>query len=127
MTSVSCSIVLRLEGYSDRYILCHFVTSVLVNMGNEAMPMDSKILKGAPEIWVLAEQAHKKYGTHSRTSNQTKQSRFGYSSKISQLSKTRQQARLSFHYPIAWVKAFSIIPEFRILRLTFHRKSASKC
>ena len=26
-----------------------------------------------------------------------------------------------------WVKVFSIIPEFRILRLTFHRKSASKC
>ena len=25
-----------------------------------------------------------------------------------------------------WVKAFRIIPEFRILRLTFHRKSASK-
>ena len=27
----------------------------------------------------------------------------------------------------AWVKVFMIIPEFRILRLTFHRKSASKC
>ena len=27
----------------------------------------------------------------------------------------------------AWVKVFRIIPEFRILRLTFHRKSASKC
>ena len=26
-----------------------------------------------------------------------------------------------------WVKAFRIYPEFRILRLTFHRKSASKC
>ena len=26
-----------------------------------------------------------------------------------------------------WVKVFRIIPEFRILRLTFHRKSASKC
>ena len=25
------------------------------------------------------------------------------------------------------VKVFRIIPEFRILRLTFHRKSASKC
>ena len=25
-----------------------------------------------------------------------------------------------------WVKVFRIIPEFRILRLTFHRKSASK-
>ena len=25
------------------------------------------------------------------------------------------------------VKVFSIIPDFRILRLTFHRKSASKC
>ena len=28
---------------------------------------------------------------------------------------------------IAWVKVFSINPEFTILRLTFHRKSASKC
>ena len=27
----------------------------------------------------------------------------------------------------AWVKVFRIIPEFRILGLTFHRKSASKC
>ena len=27
----------------------------------------------------------------------------------------------------AWVKVFRIIPEFRVLRLTFHRKSASKC
>ena len=27
----------------------------------------------------------------------------------------------------AWVKVFRVIPEFRILRLTFHRKSASKC
>ena len=27
----------------------------------------------------------------------------------------------------AWVKVFRIIPGFRILRLTFHRKSASKC
>ena len=26
-----------------------------------------------------------------------------------------------------WVKEFRIIPKFRILRLTFHRKSASKC
>ena len=26
----------------------------------------------------------------------------------------------------AWVEVFWIIPEFRILRLTFHRKSASK-
>ena len=26
-----------------------------------------------------------------------------------------------------WVKVFRIIPEFKILRLTFHRKSASKC
>ena len=26
-----------------------------------------------------------------------------------------------------WVKVFRIIPEFRILRLTFQRKSASKC
>ena len=28
-------------------------------------------------------------------------------------------------YP--WVKVFRIIPEFMIFRLTFHRKSASKC
>ena len=26
----------------------------------------------------------------------------------------------------AWMKVFKIIPEFRILRLTFHRKSAAK-
>ena len=31
------------------------------------------------------------------------------------------------HLTCAWVKVFRIIPEFRILRLTFHRKSASKC
>ena len=32
------------------------------------------------------------------------------------------------HAPICtWVKFFRINPEFRILRLTFHRKSASKC
>ena len=30
-------------------------------------------------------------------------------------------------YKTIWVKVFRIIPEFRILRLTFHRKSASKC
>ena len=29
--------------------------------------------------------------------------------------------------PLAGVKVFRMIPEFRILRLTFHRKSASKC
>ena len=34
---------------------------------------------------------------------------------------------LSIIYTIPWVKVFSIIPEFRISRLTFHRKSASKC
>ena len=27
----------------------------------------------------------------------------------------------------AWVKVFRNNPEFKILRLTFHRKSASKC
>ena len=27
---------------------------------------------------------------------------------------------------VAWVKVFRIIPEFRILRLTFYRKAASK-
>ena len=26
-----------------------------------------------------------------------------------------------------WVRVFRFIPEFRILRLTFHRKSASNC
>ena len=26
-----------------------------------------------------------------------------------------------------WTKVFRSIPEFRIFRLTFHRKSASKC
>ena len=30
-------------------------------------------------------------------------------------------------YHITWVKVFRINPEFWILRLTFHRKSASKC
>ena len=29
--------------------------------------------------------------------------------------------------PHPWVKVNKIIPEFRILRLSFHRKSASKC
>ena len=29
-----------------------------------------------------------------------------------------------FKYMGEWVKVFRIIPEFRILRLTFHRKSA---
>ena len=29
--------------------------------------------------------------------------------------------------PIAWLKVFRIVPEFRILRLTFQRKSATKC
>ena len=28
---------------------------------------------------------------------------------------------------VTWVKVFRITPEFRILRLTFQRKSASKC
>ena len=32
-----------------------------------------------------------------------------------------------FLWPFTWVKVFRINPEFRILRLTFHRKSASKC
>ena len=40
-------------------------------------------------------------------------------------------AYLALHGPhlkiTPWVKVFRIIPEFRILRLTFHRKSASKC
>ena len=32
----------------------------------------------------------------------------------------------AFDSKLTWVKVFRIIPEFRILRLTFHRKSASK-
>ena len=28
---------------------------------------------------------------------------------------------------LTWMKVFRFIPEFRILRLTFQRKSASKC
>ena len=31
------------------------------------------------------------------------------------------------HPALTWVNVFRINPEFRILRLTFHRKSASKC
>ena len=30
-------------------------------------------------------------------------------------------------YTYAWVKGFRINPEVRIFRLTFHRKSSSKC
>ena len=30
-------------------------------------------------------------------------------------------------FSVTWVKVFRNIPEFRILRLTFHRKTASKC
>ena len=33
----------------------------------------------------------------------------------------------TFILHITWVKVFRIIPEYRILRLTFHKKSASKC
>ena len=33
----------------------------------------------------------------------------------------------SYCITFIWVKVFRINPEFRILRLTFHRKSASKC
>ena len=32
-----------------------------------------------------------------------------------------------YHARYSWMKVFRINPEFRILRLTFHRKSASKC
>ena len=32
---------------------------------------------------------------------------------------------LFYHPAISWVKAFRIYPEFRISRLTFHRKSAA--
>ena len=33
----------------------------------------------------------------------------------------------ALQYKYIWVKGFMINPEFRTLRLTFHRKSASKC
>ena len=37
------------------------------------------------------------------------------------------ESRLLPRYnPVAWVKVFRIIPEFRILRLIFQRKSVSK-
>ena len=37
------------------------------------------------------------------------------------------QSSLNITYGLmSWVNVFRIIPEFRILRLTFHRKSASK-
>ena len=48
--------------------------------------------------------------------------------KIKQRRDDRQVTSLFCKAPLkAWVKVFRIIPEFRILRLTFHRKSASKC
>ena len=37
------------------------------------------------------------------------------------------QAKITFfqkHAIYSWVKVFSIVPEFRVLRLAFHRKSA---
>ena len=40
---------------------------------------------------------------------------------------SRTRVKLCFNTAITWVNVFRIIPEFRILRLTFHRKSASKC
>ena len=36
-------------------------------------------------------------------------------------------SRSSESWISAWVKVFRVIPEFSILRLTFYRKSASKC
>ena len=37
-------------------------------------------------------------------------------------------AHSAFEYMLqTWAKVVRTIPEFRILRLTFHRKSASKC
>ena len=39
------------------------------------------------------------------------------------LSPIRRRVRLV----LAWVKVFRINPEFKILGLIFHRKSASKC
>ena len=48
---------------------------------------------------------------------------------VSQLlcSKTQKALLDTCATLLAWVKVFRINPEFRILRLTFHRKSASKC
>ena len=43
------------------------------------------------------------------------------------MSKQDQELIQSCLFIKAWVKVFRINPEFRILRLTFHRKSASKC
>ena len=48
---------------------------------------------------------------------------------ISQHAKSyvnRQHKDLDQSCLTTWVKVFKIVPEFRILRLTFHRKSASK-
>ena len=40
---------------------------------------------------------------------------------------TDYSANLEVCVAYTWVKVLRINPEFRILRLTFHRKSASKC
>ena len=39
----------------------------------------------------------------------------------------KQLSGTEIHHILAWVKVFRINPEFRILRQTFHRKSAPKC
>ena len=46
---------------------------------------------------------------------------------INRLPCTQGSLVRSLTPPVAWVDFFMINPRFRILRLTFHRKSASKC
>ena len=59
-------------------------------------------------------------------SNQTNQEKLDSSG--SELEAVDQRiAELKTQVKGTGVKVFRIIPEFRILRLTFHRKSASKC
>ena len=47
-----------------------------------------------------------------------------YSDQLGQLSNVIRA--FAVHSVTTWVKVFRMTPEFRILRLTFHRKSASK-
>ena len=59
-------------------------------------------------------------------SNQTNQEKLDSSG--SELEAVDQRiAELKTQVKGTWVKVFRIIPDFRILRLTLHRKSASKC
>ena len=46
---------------------------------------------------------------------------------IKEYSKFAYLEGLLASFPYSWVKFFRINPEFRILRLTFYGKSASKC